>query len=425
MLSRIEDYFPYVRHKLKATRKSLGVVLYRHFADWVFSEKTYECLDDMVSYVQAHPDWNMAFIASHRSETDWAEEPFQFITHNIKTVIQSGANLYLGPLDEWLRSAGGFKVYREETTVRSPNWLLDTLLEFLEEKIGVELNAGIEITKELAEQIYRAYFAKTLTDGYNVLIFPEYSEKRDEEKRRTIKYGRSYSGELLPFSALPLQVPYFFQKTHPEKNLVFYPLSITYERVIEDQNFARLEALKAQGASTKRIYIEDYWWNLTFRLHQRPSRLHLAFGEPIPMKELPLRGVASRSKLAPYLRDEVGKLSVLYPTQLVGLALDPVLENDGMNITDLKERMAYVRDQAAELGERYVQHLPTDMDEALEQAHEQFWQPNRLPYYTREIARLDGSTVAIHRPDVLMQYANHCRHLFSEKLSRTTLDAGS
>ncbi|MFH1915861.1 MAG: 1-acyl-sn-glycerol-3-phosphate acyltransferase [Nanoarchaeota archaeon] len=404
ILSRIEDYFPYIRHRRNVKKTSPGIRFYKRVSSWIFSKVNVEGIEDVITYARQKPESNIIFVANHLSEFDWAEVQYLLVEHDLEAIVQAGANLFIGPLDPLLRQAGGFKVFREETQVYDENWILNIVKGFIEGDLGIDLGSRVDISKDLSEKIYKAFLGKSFKEGYHLFTLPGY--KRQDGM---LKYGRSYEGLFLPFSPLVLQVPVFFQKTHPDRELAFSTIYISYERPPEDQNFSRLERMKKGSISRKFVYIEDYLYNLTFRITQRASRVHLSFGDPLPIEELRARGLTRRKQLADYLHKETGKLAVPFPTQQAGYCLDPITANDHMSIYALSQRMKNLRETLQEKGQRYVQYLPEDVTSSLEQAHTQFWQPP-----TRKIARFDGPKVRVYRPDVMAQYANHCRHLLEE-----------
>jgi hypothetical protein len=217
----------------------------------------------------------LIFIPDHQSEYDWLLLQSKLFLDDIKTVIQAGDNLFIGPLDPVLRGCGAFMSIRKQ----------------LERILGKE--------------------------GYNVLVFPGYET---DPYSGEVKYGRSYSGMFNPLS------PYVFitvSRVLRELGIndaEYVPVSISYERVPEDVLFREFRAKTRRPRMAKYIYDHYYtFFKAPFskELHQEKSRVCVKFGEGIPTD---FHGRAR--EFAETVRYEIAKLTRVYESTLIFHSID-------------------------------------------------------------------------------------------------------
>jgi glycerol-3-phosphate O-acyltransferase len=125
--------------------------------------------------------------------------------------------------------------------------------------------------------------------------------------------GRSYSGELKPVktgllqSALTAECP----------NLVFVPVAIAYDLVLEDRILSRQQVKKQQRPFTREVaemirYLAGY-----------RSRAIVSFGAPIPASDYNAESPADLRALAATIRERIGSLYKVLPTAVVASAMRP------------------------------------------------------------------------------------------------------
>lgn len=253
----------------------------------------------------------LIFIPDHQSEYDWQLLQSKFFLADIKTVIQAGDNLFIGPLDPILRGCGAFMSIRESRSFYSSHWLYNFSAKYLGKRpIVIDRDAYSRLYLKQLERI----FGK---EGYNLLVFPGYET---DPYSGEVKYGRSYSGMFNPLS------PYIFitvSRVLRElgiKDAEYVPVSISYERVPEDVLFREF---RAKTHSTKMAkYIYDHYYTFfkapfSKEIHQEKSRVCVKFGEGIPTD------FSGRAReFAETVRYEIAKLTRVYESTLIFHSID-------------------------------------------------------------------------------------------------------
>jgi hypothetical protein len=259
----------------------------------------------------------------------------------------------------------------------------------------------LTITSKLGGDINTAFLPYNLLRGYDDLVFPE--EEKVNGKRDV---GRSKDGRLRRISLIAASQ--LIEAPLDDQERYVCCVNDSCERVIEDEVYPLLASMaQSPNFLVRHMTYGLDWvhaWLYTLPL-QRKGRMHIEFGNPIPIAEL--RGM-KRIERTEFLRQEVGKLSVLYPTQMAAMAVS--LAKEGNMASETTVGMQAVRDNIKYLQDTLPEHnlrfLPQDIDEIVAQAHRQFWQCG-----VRRIAHFDGTHVDIHNREVFQQYANHCKHL--------------
>lgn len=248
----------------------------------------------------------LIFIPDHQSEYDWQLLQSKLFLADIKTVIQAGDNLFIGPLDPVLRGCGAFMSIRESRSFYSTHWLYNLSVKYLGKR-------PIVIDRELYTKLYSKQLERILgKEGYNLLVFPGYET---DPYSGQVKYGRSYSGMFNPLS------PYVFISVSRVlrelgiKDAEYVPVSISYERVPEDVLFREFRAKTHSSRMAKYIYDHYYtFFKAPFskELHQEKSRVCIKFGEGIPTD------FSDRAReFAETVRYEIAKLTRVYESTLI------------------------------------------------------------------------------------------------------------
>jgi len=248
----------------------------------------------------------LIFIPDHQSEYDWLLLQNKLFRAGIRTAIQAGDNLFLGPLDPVLRGCGAFMSIRDHRTFYSSHWLANLFVKYLGQP-------PVVIDRDLYSGLYVKQLRRILGhEGFNILVFPGYET---DPYSGAVKYGRSYSGECNPFS------PYVFimmNKVLRElgiRDAEYIPVSISYERVPEDVLFREFRAKTRRKKIAKYIYDHYYTFvkaPFSKELHQDKSRVVVKFGAGIPTES----DVRARD-LAEVVRFRVARLTRVYESTII------------------------------------------------------------------------------------------------------------
>ena len=411
----IEQYFPLVEHRLKPRPYPIEQAICNWLSRRMFADIQVSGLEPLLAQRRAEAaqgDQTVnIYIARHLGEFDWQEIQRCLTAHRIPAAVQAGDNLFIGPLDPLLRHLGGFKVFREEARLYAGSWLRNAFrkagarlharagFKQLLALLGVRPQPAIVVDAALARDIYTAYMQHLINvEGRDILVFPEYTKTVDKKT----KYGRSYSGHLLDFTPLLFRL---FKDLNKKtgRRLQLVPVNVSYERIVEDQTFQRLEQIKANARTRRFTYLVDYFFNYTHWIYQRrTARVKLAFGAPVPLR----KKMDFKLRLHEDLRKRVGALQAVFPTQVLGYAMR---EDRTLTATILYERVARLL-AALERTEADISALDgLSPAQIVDQAYALFDQHPKRRIIRR--TRADG-TYRVLRPDVLSQYGNHIAHLF-------------
>ena len=248
----------------------------------------------------------LIFIPDHQSEYDWLLLQSRLFLADIRTVIQAGDNLFIGPLDPILRGCGAFMSVRGKHSFYSSHWLYNLLAKYLGKR-------PIVIDRDSYNRLYEKQLKRIFgREHYNLLVFPGYET---DPYSGIVKYGRSYSGMFNPLS------PYVFisvSKVLRKLGIAdaeYVPVSVSYERVPEDVLFREFRATTHRPAMAKYIY--DHYYTFfkapySKELRQEKSRVCIKFGEGIPAD------FSGRAReFAETVRSEIAKLTRVYETTLI------------------------------------------------------------------------------------------------------------
>ena len=183
-------------------------------------------------------DGPVVFGPGHKSHVDYWMLSFMLVTNHIPApLIVAGDNLSFWPMGYIFRRAGAFFIRR---SIRG-DWLYTTIL--------------------------KAYIKKMFWEGYSHEFF--------------IEGGRSRTGRLLlpKFGILSMYVDAFLDT--PERDLRFVPLSISYERLVEEGSYER----ELKGAKKRK---ESFRSLLGIRkvLKSKYGNVYMRFGTPISLQQM-------------------------------------------------------------------------------------------------------------------------------------------
>ena len=248
------------------------------------------------------------YVSRHKSEFDYVAILDRLAENGTYALTQAGDNLFIGPLDRLLRRLGAFKVIRFDSdgsrAFYHPDWRVD-LARRINRLAGLREYA-FSFSRQMSGELYQDYIEHIVSQGYDLLVFPEIVRIGREKKA-----GRSKSGLLNEFSpAVFNSVIAASQKAG--RPLAIIPTNVSYERVPEDRNLANVGRLaKAYGPAI--AYAYDFFYNMSMMLPLRKKpRVTVSFGAPIypePGKSM----VRNAVRAAWMSREEAGRLEVPYP----------------------------------------------------------------------------------------------------------------
>jgi len=253
------------------------------------------------------------YIQRHRSEFDYALLLTHLQSQGSYAITQAGHNLFIGPLDEFLRKKGAFKVLRlrenEIKTFYDSHWLKDKLHKF-GKKLNLSEAEPVEFTKVVYRSVYQHYMQHLVEAGYDLQIFPgiEWSIGRDKKPKKN--FGRSKTGMLNEFSPLIFSVLLEATKLRP---IVLMPVNISYERVIEDTNIERIKHIKKKhGSDLAYLYDGLYNFKKCSPFQKNKPQATINYGEPIVLEMDSRRLRRQSSRYSELVRERVGRLETPY-----------------------------------------------------------------------------------------------------------------
>jgi hypothetical protein len=391
--------------------------------------------EDIRRFREENPDCAITFKPNHLSEADFILLSILFREHGMKVLVEGGANLFIDDIDifsdllpkfvrqefkdflkdqrmsiaHYLCSRGAFKVFREPLSITQPD--------------GSELTIG---RKEIIS-LTRAYRYHLVQEKEMYVTFPGYSSIKlgllDLLKKDGTKTGRSYTGKIDGYHHLPFQMDI---EASLETGIDVYvvPVNLAYERVLEDEQFAKLTRLYESGESKREIYINDLGHIVReFYGDKNKGSLCIKFGEPRKMNTPDLKeGFVSRKiksaahKHAEECFDDMLGMQPIFPANIYFTAF-----SDNFNRTPvavMKEKIDDIRDYLGTLiwgnAKRRVDlhyvmgynHKIMSADEIINRTFQIFKRPNR------HITDIDGDTFVVYNREVAQQYKNHTAHFF-------------
>ncbi len=355
----------------------------------------------------------VVFIPNHQSEYDWVILQTVLVENDVKAAIQAGDNLFIGPLDPFLRHCGAFMTIRNERAFYSSRWYSGWLLKLLGRK-------PVIVTREMYGKLYLRQLQKVLgEDGLHLIVFPGYDT---DPYSGEVKLGRSYSGSLNPLSPIVFAGIARAVQGIPEcSDAVYVPVNVSYERVPEDILFREYKARTRRSKIAKYVYDHYYTFlkaPLSRAVRRRQTRVVLMFGKAIPVKN----GLRAR-EMAHRMHHELGRLMRVYESQVLFHSIENRFR---LSKSDLEQRVLEVirkvEDEGLDTSPLYDSegHIRS-IDEMLGRLARIFNIP-RIPiipsksYMTIEY---DDHEVFVHHPHLASYYANKLEHLFQDSPQAT------
>jgi len=227
--------------KLASDYSPSGVAFLEIILRYVFPRIYREILitdDDLEGLKEILRDGPVVFVPSHKSHIDYLMLSFMLVRNHIPApLIVAGDNLTFWPMGYIFRRAGAFFIRR---SIRG-DWLYSTIL--------------------------KAYIKKMFWEGYSHEFF--------------IEGGRSRTGRLLlpKFGILSMYVDAFLDT--PERDLRFVPLSISYERLVEEGSYER----ELKGGKKKKESFRSLL-GIHKVLKSKYGNVYMRFAKPISLQEM-------------------------------------------------------------------------------------------------------------------------------------------
>jgi hypothetical protein len=261
------------------------------------------------------------------------------------------------------------------------------------------------------------------------VTFPGYSSIKlgllDLLKKDGTKTGRSYTGKIDGFHHLPFQMD-IEASLETEIDVYVVPVNIAYERVLEDEHFAKLTRLYESGESKREIYINDLGYIVKeFYTDKNKGGLSIKFGEPRKINAPDLKeGFVSRKiksaahKHAEESFDNMLAMQPIFPANIYFTAFADNFNRTPVRV--MKEKIDDIRDRLRtlvwgkakqRLDLHFVQgynHHIISADEIINRTFQIFSRPNR------HITDIDGDMFVVYNKEVAQQYKNHTAHFFEK-----------
>jgi glycerol-3-phosphate O-acyltransferase len=234
----------------------------------------------------------IVYTSNHKSHIDYLVEPLALDDNGIRPpLIAAGINLFGGPLGLIHKHVTGAIPIRRNT--KDPAYLV-TL---------------------------KAYVAEVMKK-HDLFLYPE--------------GGRSYSGELKPAKTGLIHATL----TGSRPDLVFVPVAIAYDLVLEDHVLARQRVKKAQRPFGREV-AELVRYAVGYR-----SRAFITFGSPIAAGHVDPQSRSDVLALTRTIRARIGGLYKVLPVAVFAAAMRPSIERSELEhridhlIEELKARHA-------------------------------------------------------------------------------------
>jgi len=392
-------------------------------------------LEAIKRFRRENPNCAITFKPNHLSEADFVVLGVLFRRNGLRVLMEGGDNLFIEEIDifqdvlpamlnpdfqklaeshrlsiaQYLSRRGAFKVFRHPVTLKQPD--------------GTEVKLG---RKEILS-LSRAYRQHLVESKEMYLTFPGFSTIRsgllDLLKMDGIKTGRSYTGRIDGFHHLPFQMD-IEAAVDSEVDVYIVPVSLAYERVLEDENFQELTRMHEAGVSHQKIYLHDMGYIIRrFCEDKRKVNLSLKFGEPRKIDARSLRGdvLGTRIKFAAHASaketfERVMSMHPVFPANIYFSAFDEQFNRIPTRV--MREKIDDLRDhlrhlvwgkQRRRVDLHYVLGYNLQIlsaDEIINRTFEVF------AALKQPITSLDGDSFVVHNHDVAMQYRNHVAHFF-------------
>jgi glycerol-3-phosphate O-acyltransferase len=268
---------------------------------------------------ELHGEGSVVLLPSHKSHVDYIVLSYVLRQNAIQLpVIAAGDNLSFFPAGPLLRRCGAFFIRRRFRGDKLYTAVLD------------------------------AYVRRLLRDGWMLELF--------------LEGGRSRTGKLIPPMLGLLNMVVSSALGLKGRRVIFQPVAIGYERLMEEGAFAREisgEKKKPEAASEL--------LKLPSVLQERWGRISIQFGEPMTLDELceglsvgtgpvsPAKRRAIVKRLAHQVMSEINRVTALTPGSLVALVL--LSHRGGMSYRELAAHCARLTLMLLRLGARATPSL--------------------------------------------------------------------
>ena len=432
---KMESMFHLIQHEWQDINP-LELVVYQLARGNTFNMRVIG-LEGIKRFKKENPDCAITFKPNHLSEADFIVLSILFREHNLKVLVEGGANLFIDDIDvftdllpkfvskdfkdflkgqrmsiaQYLSTRGAFKVFREPLSIPQSD--------------GSELTIG----KKDIISLTRAYRYHLVKEKEMFVTFPGYSSIKlgllDMLKKDGTKTGRSYTGRIDGFHHLPFQMD-IEASLETDIDVYVVPVNIAYERVLEDEHFAKLTRLYESGASKREIYIKDLGYILKeFYSDKNKGNLSIKFGEPRKINNPDLKeGFVSRKiksaahKHAEESFDNMLAMQPVFPANIYFTAFAENFNRTPVGV--MKEKIDDIRDHLRTLtwgkAKRRVDlhyvlgynHHIISAEEIINRTFQIFSRPNR------HITDIDGDMFVVYNKEVAQQYKNHTAHFFEQ-----------
>ncbi len=238
---------------------------------------------------EAAKEGSLVLLPSHKSHIDYIALTYVMYQHHVQTpLVASGDNLNFVPIGLILRRAGAFFIRRSFKGDR------------------------------LYQAVVDAYMRKLLRDGWPLEFF--------------LEGGRSRTGKLLPPKVGLLNMVVDAVLGLTETKTFFVPISIGYERLVEEEAFVNELSGGEKSKEDVRGLLDS-----TKLIAQRYGRLSVQFGEILTLDQVlqdmngskyvpgekltPARRRALVTRLAYRVMNEINRVTAVTPEALVASAL--------------------------------------------------------------------------------------------------------
>ncbi|WP_294619779.1 1-acyl-sn-glycerol-3-phosphate acyltransferase [uncultured Roseovarius sp.] len=341
-------YFGFAIRAAKFLSRSLYRVRLGHF--------------DEASLSKVDPDATVIFVMNHRSNMDYVLVTWLAAERSaLSYAVGEWARVW--PLSRLIRSMGAYFIRRKSRN-------------------------------DLYRRILARYVGMATDGGVTQAVFPE--------------GGLSLDGGLAP-PKLGLLKYIVEERANPDRDVVFVPVALNYDRVFEDRILvaagkAGERRFRARISVVARFILKQFWLRVTGRYH-RHGYAAASFGAPVSLKAFEAQHPASPVKdLARLLMKRIGEEVPVLPVPLVARAL---LEAEGpLTQSDLEARVGHM---VKDLPEAHV-HLPRgDLHYAVEVGLRNL---RKRQLVTEESGQI---TVNAEERDLLAYYAQSIAHLFRNR----------
>lgn len=352
---------------------------------------------------RVHAGERLVFIPNHQSEYDWMMLQAYLTLNGIRSAVQAGDNLFMGPLDTFLRKCGAFMAIRDQRSFYSRRWFSNWVLK----SVGAR---PVVVTREKYNGLYLEQIKRVFGhDEMHLMVFPGYET---DEFSGDVKYGRSYSGRLNPLSPLVfLTIRNALRDLGLEKTC-YIPVNISYERVPEDMLFRSYRADSRKSKIAKYVYDNYYSFvrvPMVRRIRNQRSRIVIKFGEGITAD------LRTRAKeVAGSVYDELARLIRVYESTAVFASLGNRYRMSRVELEERVETTVTLANEAGlDTGPLYCDGKRKSLEELLERTSALFNYPHIPIIATKAYRTLeyDDREIFIHHPHLASYYGNKLSHL--------------